>query len=892
MLLPRGTRLGPYEIQSTIGAGGMGEVYRARDTRLDRTVAIKILPENLTGTPELHLRFEREARAISGLNHPHICTLHDIGHQDGIDFLVMEYLEGETLAKRLERGPLSAQELSRIATEIADALDRAHRQGVIHRDLKPGNIMLTKAGTKLLDFGLAKTALAPVGGELSSSPTLSQPLTECGTLVGTLQYMSPEQLEGKEADARSDIFAFGGVLYEMATGRKAFEGNSQASVIAAILEREPPPISSLQPCFPPALEHVVRTCLCKDPDERWQTAHDVLLQLKWICEAGSQTGLPVPVIARGRFRQNLGWLAAALCLSVLLIVLPLNIGYFHRNGSGPRAIRFSIPAPQGTTFDLPLGLSPDGRNLVFVAVSGGKNQLWVRPIDSLESRLLSGTEEATFPFWSPDSRFIGFFAEGRLKKIELSTGTVQTLAIESVPDPRGATWSQAGVILYSPNTVSPLYRIPASGGEATPATELDPSTGEMSHRWPQFLPDGQHFLYFAFTPGRENEAVYVGSLGSKDRQRILLAASEALYAPPGYLLFVRENTLMAQPFDPSKLRLTGEPIPIASGIVPEGESGPTNYAAFSVAQNGTLAYRPGAGALTQLAWFDRHGKPLGRLGSPGSYDEPELSPDGNEVVVEQDDPQLRSRDLMLVELSHGTFSRFSFHSTSAHFTPVWSPDGSRIAFSSNPSGVLNLYWKPSSGAGSEEPLLASAASKLVDSWSLDGRFLLFESQDPKTAFDLWVLPLTGDRKPWVFLQTPFNEAHASFSPDGRWVAYVSDESGRAEVYVRSFPKPTGKWQVSTEGGDQPRWRHDGHELFYLAPNQKMMAVAMIPGPAFKHGPPQAMFDIRVRRTGLTDSRAHYTVTRDGQRFLVNILAEGPNSSGIAIVVDWTAELKK
>jgi eukaryotic-like serine/threonine-protein kinase len=457
MLLPRGTRLGPYEIQSTIGAGGMGEVYRARDTRLDRTGAIKILPENLTGTPELHHRFEREARAISGLNHPHICTLHDIGHQDGIDFLVMEYLEGETLAKRLERGSLSAQELSRIATEIADALDRAHRQGVIHRDLKPGNIMLTKAGTKLLDFGLAKTALAPVGGELSSSPTLSQPLTECGTLVGTLQYMSPEQLEGKEADARSDIFAFGGVLYEMATGRKAFEGNSQASLIAAILEREPPPISSLQPCFPPALEHVVRTCLCKDPDERWQTAHDVLLQLKWICEAGSQAGLPVPVIARGRFRQNLGWLAAALCLSVLLIVLPLNVGYFHRNGSGPRAIRFSIPAPQGTTFDLPLGLSPDGRNLVFVAVSGGKNQLWVRPIDSLESRLLSGTEEATFPFWSPDSRFIGFFAEGRLKKIELSTGTVQTLAIESVPDP--IIEGRHGVKQVSSSTPLTRYRL-------------------------------------------------------------------------------------------------------------------------------------------------------------------------------------------------------------------------------------------------------------------------------------------------------------------------------------------------------------------------------------------------------------------------------------------------
>jgi predicted Ser/Thr protein kinase len=523
MTLAQGTRLGPYEILASVGAGGMGEVYRARDTRLDRTVAIKVLPSHLSSNPEIRQRFDREARTISSLSHPHICALHDVGHQDGIDYLVMEFLEGETLTDRLSRGALPAEQVLRYSIEIADALDKAHRQGIVHRDLKPGNIMLTKSGVKLVDFGLAKLAAAgPANTSVSILPTQAgMNLTQEGTILGTFQYMAPEQLEGKEADARSDIFAFGAVLYEMATGKKAFSGKSQASLIASILSAEPPPISSVQPMTPPALDRVVKTCLAKDPDDRWQTAHDVMLQLKWIAEGGSQAGVPAPLVARRRGHERLAWgVAAVLAVSTIALAAV----QLARPRAAVRVVRSSLLPPEKTTYHFigdaagPPAVSPEGLQIAFTARdSSGKSLLWVRSLDSPVPRAVAGTEDAMYPFWSPDSKFIGFFAGGKLKKIEASGGPA--FALCDAGDARGGTWNKDGVIVFEPHFRDPLFRVPATGGKAAPVTKFDESRRETTHRFPFFLPDGSHFLYLAgsHAVGTESElhAIYLGSLDGK-----------------------------------------------------------------------------------------------------------------------------------------------------------------------------------------------------------------------------------------------------------------------------------------------------------------------------------------------------------------------------------------
>src|ERR1700680_2479201 len=575
MSLPAGPTRGPYEISAPLGAGGMGEVYRARDTRLDRTVAVKVLPQHLADTPEARERFDREARAVSSLNHPHICILHDVGHQGSTDYLVMEYLEGETLGKRIERGPLPAAELLRIAVEIADALEKAHRQGILHRDLKPGNIMLTKAGAKLMDFGLAKATPAAV--DLSSSPTVSQPapadprrepLTARGTIVGTFQYMAPEQIEGKETDARSDIFSFGAVLYEMATGKKAFEGRSQASLIAAILEREPPPISTLQPMSPPALDRVVKTCLEKDPDERFQTAHDLKLQLQWIGEGGSQAGVPAPVAAHRKARERVAWVAAAV---FLILAGVAAAAYWQLARQPERAVRAYILPPEKSSFRTggpgvrPVVVSPGGRLLVFSAASSDGVRLWVRPLDSLIAQPLVGTENATYPFWSGDSRNIGFFQDGKLKRIAVSGGPPQSLC--DAPSGRGGTWSRDGVILFAPSTASTIFRVSQAGGATEPVTKLNAARQENSNRWPYFLPDGRHFIFF----GRSNDTTQTGNfLGSLDggEPKLVLKGSStaAVYAPPSFLLFVRDGTLLAQGLDVAKGQLSGEALPVAERV--------------------------------------------------------------------------------------------------------------------------------------------------------------------------------------------------------------------------------------------------------------------------------------------------------------------------------------
>jgi len=886
-------RLGPYEILAAAGSGGMGEVYRAMDTRLDRIVAVKVLLEAVLRDPARRQRLEREARAVSSLSHPNICTLHDVGHQDGVDYLVMEFLEGETLAERLAKGPLPPDQTLRHAVEIAGALDAAHRQGVVHRDLKPGNIMLTRTGAKLLDFGLARAdpEAAPGISGLSASPTHTRPLTAEGTLVGTVQYMAPEQLEGKPADARSDLFAFGAVLYEMATGRKAFQGKSQASLIAAILASEPPPLATLQPLAPPALERVVRGCLVKDPEERWQSAHDLMLELKWIAEAGPQAGAPGSGLARHRIRER-AWIASALVLAAatLFLVLARSRG----GATGDRAIRSSILPPEKSAFLFggissgPVAVSPDGRLLAFVArTPEGRELLWVRPLDSLSARPLEGTEGASFPFWSPDSRSIGFFADSKLKKIEAQGGPPLTICDTSIA--RGGSWNQEGTIIFAPDIGDSIYRVSASGGEPVPVTLLDETRNQFNHRWPFFLPDGRHFLFFARCSSGESTGTYVASLDSREQKFIMPGQSNAVYAPPGYLLFVRERTLMAQPFDSRRLEITGDAVPVADPVVVNGS---VQRAIVSVSTSGILAYQ--GGVLTggyHLQWFDRSGKPIGAIGEQTLYLFPRLSPDGQRIVVQINDPRTYNADLWIFDVARGVKTRLTFE-PSIESSPVWSPEGTRIAFASNRKGRFHMFAKASSGVGAEETLVDEPdADTRPLSWSRDGRYIAYMRRKVKgpTRGDIWILPLFGDRKPFPFMQSEFEEAAADFSPDGRFIAYGSNESGRNEVYVAPFPGGGGKWQVSTAGGTAPRWRGDGLELFYLAPDNRLMSAEIRPkGTRVEIGTVRPLFQSYSGQPG----GGVYDPSADGKRFLFIAENELSGSEPITLVVNWTADLRR
>jgi Tol biopolymer transport system component len=886
MPLVSGARLGPYEIIAAIGAGGMGEVYRARDTRLERTVAIKILPVALAVDPQFRERFEREAKSISALTHPNICTLYDVGRDRDIAFLVLEYLEGETLAARLSKGALTLPDALRIAIEIAGALDTAHRHGIVHRDLKPGNVMLTKGGAKLLDFGLAKLRPAGVvsGATPTTPPTATTPLTAQGTILGTFQYMAPEQIEGREADERTDIFAFGTVVYEMLTGKKAFEGKSQASLIGAILHLDPPPMSALQPLMPPALDRVVNTCLAKDPDQRWQSAHDLTSELTWIAEGGPQGGMPSLVVGRPR-RDRLGWMVAAVLLLVALALAATVYVQLERGPGEVRVHKLSVLPPENAMLmagQAPI-VSADGRLLAFVALdASGRSLLYVRPLDALVAQPLAGTDGATLPFWSPDSRFIGFFAGGKLKTIAVTGRQPYTLA--AATNGRGGAWNRDGVIIFSPSPPDPLYRVSATGGHATPLASIDLARGEGPPRWmPSFLPDGRHYLYLA--PSRTGNELRVGSLDSKESKRLLDTHANAVYTPPGYLLFWREATLMAQRFDAAQLELAGDPIPIAEQV---GFDALTFQASFSVSDTGVLAFHSGTAGKTQFTWFDRSGKPLGVAGLPGDQGDLQLSPDDTRVAFHHVDAQTGAVNIWIMELAPGTISRFTFDQT-IDFTPIWSPKGDRIVFASLRDGPPNLYQKVSSRPGNEEALLKSFLPKLPTDWSLDGRFIVYGVIDPTTRWDLWVLPLTGDRQPFPFLRTDFDERQGSFSPNGRWLAYMSNESGRNEVYVRPFPPGAGEWQASTAGGDQPRWRRDGKMLFYLAADRKLMAVDVkTDAPTFESGVPKVLFQTRV---GGKDSPGDdYAVTVDG-RFLLNSLVAEAAHSPITVILNWQAALE-
>jgi Tol biopolymer transport system component/tRNA A-37 threonylcarbamoyl transferase component Bud32 len=904
--LSAGAKLGNFEILELLGRGGMGEVWKARDARLHRIVAIKILPPRLAGSAESRDRFEREARMIASFNHPHICTLHDVGHHGEVDYLVMEFLEGETLAARLIKGPLPLEQTLQYAIQIAGALGKAHRGGMTHRDLKPGNIMLTKSGAKLLDFGLAKLkqGASAVGVPLSQLPTAEDPITAQGTIVGTPQYMAPEQLEGRETDARTDIFALGAVIYEMATGKKAFEGKSQASTIAKILETDPPPIRSLQPTTPAALDRVVRTCLAKDPDNRLQSAQDAKLELEWIRDAVAEPSALGSAAPLAGWRRALPWAlfaAAALVFAVFAWVHQTGA----KNAVPPEPVRLQIPLPMKPPLRLSglLALSPDGQQLAFAATGAdGIPRIWVRALNSLKIRPLPGTESAgTLLFWSPDSRFVAFDAGGKLQKIEISGGPAETVCVLNMMGV-GGSWNRDGVIVFG-QFGGTLMRVSAAGGVATPLTALDAPHGDVAHTVPWFLPDGRHFIYLRDTG--TSGVISAGSLDVKpeeqDSRRLVEAGNGLAYIPssdPGFgqLLFLRGETLMAQPFDARHLNLSGDPV----RVVEEPVGAFLDSGLFSVSINGTLAYWSPGSVESQLTWFDAQGKVLSTMGKPGPYVAVALSPDGTRAFVSRYTLPDQRLALWLLDISRGTSTRFELDPSADNQAAVWAPDGRSIIFASCRAGQsLDIYEKQMSGAAEARALIKSNDWKTPLSWSPDGRFLLYATMGGKTNGDLWVLPLEGRQKPVPFLRTEFDEGDGRFSPDGRWVAYVSNESGRYEVYVRPFSPDAlgegisnagGKWLISENGGYNPIWRQDGKELYYIDPDGKLMAVKLTPGSVFQAGVPRVLFQAPpggLDSQGLTQ----WAPSPDGKRFLF-LVPETQGGVPFTVVLNWQAGLKK
>jgi len=860
----------------------MGEVYRAKDTRLDRTVAVKILPSHLSDHPDAKQRFDREARAISSLNHPNICTLHDVGHQDGIDFLVMEFLEGETLADRLLKGALPTELVLKYGIEICEGLERAHKSGVVHRDLKPGNVMLTKTGAKLMDFGLAKAT--PAGPAPASSLTMTsadQPLTAQGTIVGTFQYMSPEQTEGKDADARSDIFAMGALLYEMVTGNRAFTGKSQASIVAAILASEPPAISTVQPMTPPALAQVVKTCLAKDPEERFQTVHDLKLQLRWIAEASSsQLAAPAQVRARRVVQKRTLLVAAAVGWILALAALAVYLASRAQLEDARRPLTASWLAPKDTEFTIASGgapaLSPDGLQLAFLTGSAPDTKLWVREVTTGTSRPVEGAERPTFPFWSPDSKYIGFFSMGKLKKVASAGGPVQVLCDAS--EGRGGSWSQRGFIIFTPNIFESLYKVPEGGGTPEKITEAQAG---WTHRNPYFLPDGDHFLFIARDTGGASPAgaLYSGSLSGEKPRQILERASNVQYSD-GYLLYLRETVLVAQRFDLKSLSLSGDAKPVADKL---DYWNARDMVGFTAA-HGTLVFRHGSLQKTQPVWVDSNGKDLSQFGEPGLYSSPKPSRDGSIVGLVRTDPDTGKGDIWVADTKRNTISRSTFaDGTSPQY--AFSPDANKIAVTTaNGMASGGIWIQPTSGSGDKEKLETPPASSTVASWSADGRYVFLNMQNNATRFDIYYVDLKGDRKLTPFLNSPANENAAVLSPNGKWLAYDSDESGRLEIYVTAFPGPGGKWQLSNGGGTLASWSADAKHLYYHS-GDKLMSVPIQNVETFEFGAPTQL-PIHLNEFAAVGPVA------PGERFPALKPLSGGESNPQQVILNWTGTLKQ
>jgi eukaryotic-like serine/threonine-protein kinase len=905
MSLASGAKFGHYEIAAPLGAGGMGEVYRARDMKLGRDVALKVLPDAFAHDTQRMARFQREAKVLASLNHSNIAAIYGVEDSGGNPAIIMELVEGPTLADRIRQGPIPAEESHRIAKQICDALEYAHECGIVHRDLKPTNVKVTKEdAVKILDFGLAKAMEDDAASlDISNSPTLSRIATQAGVLLGTPAYMSPEQAKGKPVDRRADIWAFGCVLYEMLTGKQTFSGETATDTLASVIKEEPD-WSRLPPETAARVRVLLQRCLQKDPKQRLRDIGDARISIDEVLAGAPEPSfVTFAPVAEPLSRRVMPWALFAAAAVALLV-----LGFVHFRSKPPlvNAVRFQIQLPEKTILSAvtAFALSPDGRQLAFYAAgTDGIQRLWIRPLDSLEARPLPGSDWAGVNpppfFWSSDSQYVVFDGGGNLKKIGISGGQAQTLC-DAGGFVVGGSSNREGVIIFGQDP-GVITRVAADGGPALPLTALDSSRGETRHTFPWFLPDGRHFLYLRTSNQPENDGVYVGSLDAKPEdqvpKRLLPTASQAIYVPSlgsesGHLLFMRDGALIAQPFDATRLQLAGEPVPVAAQLGSFRDIG-----FFSASTNGVVAYRlGGSSGDLQLTWFDREGKVLGTLGNSGLYGSLAVSPDGRRAAVNRRDPQTGKYEIWLYDFSQGTSSRFTFGSSSA-MVPIWSADESRIFFASDANGQFDLYQKPANATKDEELLLKSSEAKFPMSVSRDGHFLMYSSTDPRPSskFHLWVLPLEGNQKPFPFHQTAFSEGEGHFSPDGRFVVYRSDESGQWEIYVRPFSAGSGatqstaggKWQVSNGGGIRPWWSPDGKELYYLSPDGKMMVVSVTIKPSFQAGTPQFLFQVPPQ-----NRRFPGIHTADGKRFLFPVPADQTAQTPFTVVLNWQGGLKK
>lgn len=883
--LTTGTKLGRYEIRSQLGAGGMGEVYRARDEKLNRDVAIKVLPPAFSQDGQRLLRFEQEAQAAGALNHPNILSIFDVATHDGVVYVVSELLEGETLRDVLDRAQLSKRKAIDYATQIAHGLAAAHEKGIVHRDLKPDNLFITNDDrVKILDFGLAKL-VQPSSDEVAQTDIATRKVhTDPGTVMGTVGYMSPEQVRGRSVDHRSDIFSFGAVFYEMLSGKRAFHGESAIETLNSILKEEPQELSNTNSNIPPALERVVWHCLEKNPDRRFQSATDAAFALESLTGASTHTSGQTMIEQRPASlvtswsRERLIW--AGTCALLLLGLSTLAYFYFSRPKTVAPVVKLALATPESTQ-PMRVTISPDGTSVVFIATNAeGRRLLWVRALNSLVARPIEGTEGAVSPFWSPDSRFIGFFANRKLLKVEASGGRPQTIC--DVVENRGGAWNNEGTILFA--GPEGLYRVSAQSGTPTLATKLGPR--EEAHRWPYFLPDGRHFVFLADAETAEDHHIRIGSLDSLETDILFSAISRIEYATPGYLVYVNQGALVARGFDASSRKLTSDAVTVAEHVV---EVGPNHEFDFSISQSGALAYQSG-NPNSQLTWFDRVGKKLGSVGEPANFAAVRLSPDGHRAATVLLDADGRVADIWMVDVSRQSISRFTFE-PSGEGDPLWSPDGSQIVFSSSRagSGATDLYQKSAGGAGEDQLLFSSASAKFPTSWSRDGELILFENWAVKEKGAIWVLSVRDKQAKPLLQAREYNHFQGQLSPDGRYVAYVSNESGSAEVYVQPFSSTGEKWRISSGGGVLPLWRDDGKELFYLADEGSVMSVEITPSQKFESGIPRKLFQTKIK---YTDDGMCYAATPDGQRFLINTFVENNNPAPMTIVLNWAQGLNK
>ncbi|MGC2723178.1 MAG: protein kinase [Candidatus Acidiferrales bacterium] len=884
--------MGPYEILDAIGAGGMGEVYRARDSRLGRDVALKVLPEAFSRDAERMIRLEREAKVLASLSHPNIASIYGVEESNGGRALVMELVGGATLARRIGQGALPLDETLPIAKQISEGLEYAHERGIIHRDLKPSNLKQTPDGqVKILDFGLAKALEGETTElELQNSPTLSAASTRTGVLLGTAAYMSPEQARGKRVDRRADIWAFGCVLYEMLSGAPAFGGETTSDILACVIRAEPD-WSSLPGSLPPRIRELLRRCLQKDPRQRLQAIGEARVTIEEALAGAHDIAVSAgPSVGHLKPRERIAWTVATALLAIAAALL--GIGYFSRAPKPGQPIISQLSPPKNTEFILtglsagPPVLSPDGNRLAFAARGAdGKQFLWVRSLDETTEGPLAGTEGATFPFWSPDSRSLAFFASGKLNRIEASGGP--PLALCDAVSGRGGAWGADGTILFA-RLSGPIFRVPASGGTPQPVTKLPESLGQFSHRWPQLLPDGRHFLFLGQATSIGDATIYVGSLDGSEPKLLLRNESNAVYAPPGYLLFARQGTLLAQLFDAKKLQLAGDAVPLAAHDAVDSTMSRGN---FSVSENGILVYASGSLSQARLLWFDRAGRQLSETGTVDFYGFPRISPDGRKLAVSKVSGT-NSSSIWIFELDRGTSARLTF-SAGRSDLPAWSPDGKSIVFVFTQDGKRHIYQKPADGTGTATPLVVGEGGEIFPSWSSDGRYLVFQthSKQGTSPWEIWAQPLFGDHKPFPVVENPqFLQGTPALSPDGKWLTYDSDESGRVEVYLTPFLHGGGKWQVSPNGGNCPRWRADGRELLYMSLDNKLMsaeiseqASSVVVGkvqPLFQSNPvpsaPECMYDL----------------TPDGKTFVVVTLAGEQGSKPLTLAVNWPSLLKK